>query len=85
LVRCSSPCGSAAGSVYLLLRDANKLHKLTLQFHSDDFAVVIDGRTVKASNVSLNNNVLTTTLDGIRHRIPAPAADLFHRRQYLVC
>jgi 3-methylcrotonyl-CoA carboxylase alpha subunit len=52
----------------LPLRDANKLHKLTLQFRGNDYAVVIDGRTVKASNASLSNNVLTATLNGVRHR-----------------
>lgn len=52
----------------LQLRDSNQLHRLTLQFRASDYEVVLDGRRVKATHVSLNHNVLSATLDGVRYR-----------------
>ncbi|HMN43624.1 MAG TPA: acetyl/propionyl/methylcrotonyl-CoA carboxylase subunit alpha [Povalibacter sp.] len=53
----------------LRLRDAGELRRITLQFRSNGHEVVVhDGRTVKASNVTLENDLLSATLDGVRHR-----------------
>lgn len=52
----------------LQLRDASELHRLTLQFRASGYEVVLDGRHVKATHVSLNDNVLSATLDGVRYR-----------------
>jgi 3-methylcrotonyl-CoA carboxylase alpha subunit len=67
-----------ADSYYdLQIRDANELHKLTLHFRANTHEVVIDGRKVLASNASLDNNVLTVTLGGVRRR----ANIVFNHRQ----
>jgi 3-methylcrotonyl-CoA carboxylase alpha subunit len=51
----------------LRLRDANELHRINLLFRSSGYEVIVaDGRTVKATNVSLDKNVLSATLDGVR-------------------
>lgn len=55
----------------LQLRDASELHRLKLQFRASGYEVVLDGRIVKATHVSLHDNVLTATLDGVRYRATA--------------
>ena len=62
----------------LQLRDANELHRVTLQFRSGGYEVVVlDGRKVKATHVSLESNVLSATLDGARYR----ATTIFQQRE----
>lgn len=62
----------------LQLRDPNELHRVTLQFRSGGYEVVVlDGRKVKATHVSLDNNVLSATLDGVRCR----ATTIFQQRE----
>jgi 3-methylcrotonyl-CoA carboxylase alpha subunit len=56
----------------LRLKDPGELHRVTLQFRAGGYEVVVlDGRTVKATHVSLDNNLLSATLDGVRHRATA--------------
>ncbi len=56
----------------LRLRDAGELYGITLQFRTDGYEVLVhEGRTVKAANVALEGNVLSATLDGVRHRATA--------------
>jgi 3-methylcrotonyl-CoA carboxylase alpha subunit len=62
----------------LRLRDSNELHRINLLFRSSGYEVVVaDGRTVKATNVSLDKNVLSATLDGVRRR----ATTIFDQRE----
>jgi 3-methylcrotonyl-CoA carboxylase alpha subunit len=56
----------------LQLRDASELHKITLQFRSSGYEVVVqEGRKIKATHVTLAGNVLSATLDGVRRRATA--------------
>jgi 3-methylcrotonyl-CoA carboxylase alpha subunit len=56
----------------LRLKDPGEVHRVTLQFRARGYEVVVlEGRTVKATHVSLDNDVLSATLDGVRHRATA--------------
>jgi 3-methylcrotonyl-CoA carboxylase alpha subunit len=56
----------------LRLKDPGEVHRVTLQFRASGYEVVVlDGRTVKATHVSLDNDVLSATLDGVRQRATA--------------
>jgi 3-methylcrotonyl-CoA carboxylase alpha subunit len=53
----------------LQLRDANELHRLTLHFRAGGYEVLVpDSSKLKATQVSLANNVLTAAIDGVRYR-----------------
>jgi 3-methylcrotonyl-CoA carboxylase alpha subunit len=54
----------------LRLKDANAQHRVTLNFHRNGYEIVVfDGHTVKAKDVSLDGDVLSATLDGVRYRV----------------
>jgi 3-methylcrotonyl-CoA carboxylase alpha subunit len=53
----------------LRLKDANEVHRVVLHFRSANYEViVINGRKLKANQVSLEGNGLSATLDGVRYR-----------------
>ena len=65
----------------LRLKGPNELHRVTVQFRASGYEVVVlDGRKVKATHVSLDNNVLSATLDGVRYR----ATTVFQQRELTV-
>jgi len=55
----------------LRLQGPNDLHNVTLQFRRDGYEIAVLGRKVKVTHVSLDGDVLSATLDGVRYRATA--------------
>ena len=65
----------------LRLKDSSELYRVTVHFRAGGYEVVMpDGHTVRATRVSLDNDVLSAVLDDVRHR----ASTVFEQRKLTV-
>ena len=65
----------------LRLKDADELHRVTMHFRGRSYEVVVhDSGTVKAQDVTLDQNILSATLDGVRCR----ATTVYQQRELTV-